>query len=65
MLTTTGCPQCGQPAMITDRFVLESTDGPVEHLRTYCVARHRLMLSTELLVRSAALARAADASALG
>lgn len=53
MLTTTGCAQCGQLAVVTDRFVLESTDGPIEHLRTLCLARHHLMLSTEMLARSA------------
>jgi hypothetical protein len=36
------CPQCGAPAMITDRFWLDSTDGPVEHLKTACVNNHRL-----------------------
>jgi hypothetical protein len=58
---TTGCPQCGQPAVVTDRFVLESTDGPTEHLRTLCLARHHLMLSTEMLARSSALAHEVDA----
>ena len=38
----TGCPDsnCGQPAEVTDRFVLESTDGPVEHQRTRCLDGH-------------------------
>jgi hypothetical protein len=26
------CPACGAIAEITDRFVLASTDGPVDHL---------------------------------
>jgi hypothetical protein len=31
------CPECGAPARITGRFWLDSTDGPVEHLKTWCV----------------------------
>jgi hypothetical protein len=27
------CPQCGAPAWITERFWLDSTDGPLEHLK--------------------------------
>jgi len=40
-------PECGLPAEIVDRFVLYSTAGPVEHLRTYCVVRHVLTTRTE------------------
>ena len=29
----TGCPACGAPAEVIDRFVLQSTDGPVVHLK--------------------------------
>jgi len=29
----TSCPECGEPAEIVDRHVLESTDGPIEHAR--------------------------------
>jgi hypothetical protein len=36
------CPECGAPARITARFRLDSTDGPVEHLRTGCVNNHWL-----------------------
>ena len=36
------CPQCGAPARITERFRLDSTDGPVEHLKTGCVNNHWL-----------------------
>jgi hypothetical protein len=36
------CPQCGAAARITERFKLESTAGPVEHLRTGCVNNHWL-----------------------
>jgi hypothetical protein len=53
MLTIVSCPQCGHPAEIIDRFVLESTDGPAEHVRVLCLARHHFMLPTEALTRSA------------
>ena len=43
------CPQCLAPAEITDRFVLESTSGPVEHLTVWCVQRHRFTTTTEHL----------------
>lgn len=36
----TNCPDCGEPAEVLDRFALPSTDGLVEHARTYCVRRH-------------------------
>jgi hypothetical protein len=34
------CPQCGAPARISERFWLESTDGPVEHLKIGCLSKH-------------------------
>ena len=36
------CPErgCGVPAGVVDRFVLASTDGPVEHVRTWCLEGH-------------------------
>jgi hypothetical protein len=34
------CPQCGAPAQITERFRLDSTDGPVEHVKTGCERGH-------------------------
>jgi hypothetical protein len=39
---TISCPQCGASAQITDRFRLDSTAGPVEHLQTGCVNNHWL-----------------------
>ena len=36
------CPQCGAPAWITKRFWLDSTDGPIEHLKTGCLGKHWL-----------------------
>jgi hypothetical protein len=49
MLTIVGCPECGQPAEVLDRFVLASTDGPTEHVRLRCLDRHHLLLRTESL----------------
>jgi hypothetical protein len=40
MPDTIACPQCGAPARITERFWLDSTDGPVEHLKTGCLSKH-------------------------
>jgi hypothetical protein len=44
MVDTTSCPECGAPAEVLDRHVLESTDGPVEHARVVCLDRHRFFL---------------------
>ena len=48
----TTCPECGAPAEIVDRHVLESTEGPVEHARVRCVARHVFFLPVASLVPS-------------
>jgi putative two-component system hydrogenase maturation factor HypX/HoxX len=48
-VTTTGCPQCGAAAAVVERFVLESTDGPLEHARTACARGHRFVLGIEAL----------------
>ena len=40
----TTCPQCGNAAEITARDVLESTDGPIEHVKVVCVAQHWFVL---------------------
>ena len=44
-----GCPQCLAPAEITDRFVLQSTNGPVEHVTVWCVNRHRFTATIDHL----------------
>ena len=44
MTDLTTCPDCGAVAEVSDRFVLESTDGPVEHARTLCARRHSFLL---------------------
>jgi hypothetical protein len=39
------CPSCHRMAEVVDRFDLESTDGPVPHVRLRCVpGRHHLMM---------------------
>ena len=48
-LQLAGCPQCLAPAEITDRFVLESTSGPVEHVTVRCLNRHRFTITAERL----------------
>lgn len=40
MPDTIPSPQCGDPARITERFWLDSADGPVEHLKTGCLSKH-------------------------
>lgn len=44
MIDTTTCPECGVPAGVQWRTVLESTDGPIEHARVRCVAGHHFLL---------------------
>ncbi len=41
-MTIWRCPEttCFAPAWVEDVFVLDSTDGPVAHVRTRCTARH-------------------------
>lgn len=51
-----GCPDCGAPAEIVDRFVLNSTDGPLEHLKLWCVMGHWFTVLTENLPATTATA---------
>jgi hypothetical protein len=51
MPDTIPCPQCGAPARITERFRLDSTDGPVDHLKTGCVNNHWLTPPAETVQR--------------
>jgi hypothetical protein len=48
----TSCPGCGAPAEITDRCALDSTSGPVEHVRVRCANRHWFLLSVATLARA-------------
>jgi hypothetical protein len=47
----TRCPECGAPAEVDARSVLESTDGPIEHARVRCLQRHVFVLPVEWLAR--------------
>lgn len=42
MFDTIACPECEGITAILERFSLDSTDGPVEHVRTHCVNGHYL-----------------------
>jgi hypothetical protein len=46
-LDMVGCPTCAAPAEVVDRFVLESTDGPIEHTTVLCAERHRFTVLVE------------------
>lgn len=61
MFTT--CPGCGEIAEIRDYFVLPSTEGPVEHVQTFCVGRHWFQMPTANLDRVSALVPPAAADA--
>jgi hypothetical protein len=45
----TTCPECGAGAEIVDRAVLESTHGPMEHVRIHCVRRHWFFMPVDSL----------------
>ncbi len=51
-MDTTTCPACGLPAEVEWRAVMESTDGPVEHAKIRCVARHWFLLPLATLQAS-------------
>jgi hypothetical protein len=47
--TLTACPECAALAEVAGRFVLESTDGPIEHVRVRCLHRHWFAMPTAAL----------------
>ena len=49
MIILTGCPECHDPAEVTDRFWLASTDGPVEHVAVRCTTGHHFRMPAVLL----------------
>lgn len=55
-------PACSSPAEVIDRWALESTDGPVEHLKTRCLSRH---IFTVLVASLASSRPGADATGRG
>ena len=61
-----GCPECGQQvAQVEGREVWESTDGPVEHVRVRCVARHLFLMPAERLEGGEGAPADGGAAALG
>ena len=48
-----GCPTCGVPAEITDRFTLGGAPEPVEHVKVVCVRRHCYTLPLDMFSMSA------------
>jgi hypothetical protein len=48
----TVCPECGAPAQIEHRHVLESTDGPIEHAKIRCVSGHWFFLPVAALAEA-------------
>ena len=48
-LELVGCPACAAPAEVVERFVLDSTDGPIEHAIVQCTDRHRFTVLVERL----------------
>jgi len=43
------CPECQLPAEITERFWLDSTDGPVLHVSVSCVDGHYFRMPADRL----------------
>jgi hypothetical protein len=52
MPDTIPCPQSGAPAQITEQFWLDSTDGPIEHLKTACLSKQWLTPLAEMVRQS-------------
>jgi hypothetical protein len=46
-LDLVGCPACAASAEIVERYVLNSTDGPIEHATILCADRHRFTVPVE------------------
>ncbi len=49
MLILLPCPECGFPAEVIDRFTLNSTNGPADHLALRCAGGHHFRMLVELL----------------
>ena len=52
MLIHHSCPECGASAEETDRFVLDSTDGPIEHVALGCPRNHQFQMPVDKLSSS-------------
>jgi len=42
-------PGCGMSAEVVERSLMESTDGPIEHIKTRCPRNHQLFYPSFLL----------------
>lgn len=49
VLGVVSCPECGRPAAVEWRTQLDSTDGPLEHLKIRCLDRHWFFLPADML----------------
>ena len=56
-------PTCQAPAWVHDRWTWPSTDGPVEHIKLYCVHGHARTVLAAWLVTPARSARVVHPSA--
>lgn len=43
------CPECGAAAEVVPEGCAESTDGPVELVRLWCIERHWFLLAADSL----------------
>jgi hypothetical protein len=48
------CPSCGLPAEDIRRFVVDSTDGPIEYLQVCCVQLHRFTIEASAVAEAIA-----------
>jgi hypothetical protein len=55
MPAITSCPDCGSAAEITERFTLQSTDGPIAHVALNCSAGHHFRMAADGLAAHFAL----------
>jgi hypothetical protein len=46
---TVACPECGRDAVVEWRDLVDSTDGPVEHVKVRCPGRHWFLMPAEAL----------------
>jgi hypothetical protein len=53
VITIVACPECTSPAEITDRFMLPSTAGPVDHVVLDCAAGHHFRMAADRLTADA------------
>jgi hypothetical protein len=49
------CPACPALLLSVERFVLDSTDGPIEHAHIACASRHHFTILVEDLAQLRAL----------